>query len=150
MYAAANPFRNASFSGQSNAYREVGVTSAVDGANPHRLIQMLYDGLLESIAQARGAMRSNNVELKCHSLSRAVRIVDEGLHGALDMASGGDLAANLSELYGYVSRRLTLANLRSDEAMLQECVDVIEPLRDAWSQIAAQAAASAPKRVVNG
>ena len=149
MYAAANPFRNASFSGQSNAYREVGVTSAVDGANPHRLIQMLYDGLLESIAQARGAMRANNVELKCHSLSRAVRIVEEGLHGGLDMASGGELAANLSLLYGYLSQRLTLANLRNDEAMLQECVDVVEPLRDGWSQIAAQATAVASKRVVN-
>ncbi len=150
MYAAANPFRNASFSGQSNAYREVGVTSAVDGANPHRLVEMLYDGLLESIAQARGALRAQNIELKCHSISRAVRIVEEGLIGGLDTASGGELAANLGLLYGYVSRRLTLANLRNDEAMLQECADLVQPLRDAWSQIAAQATAPAPKRVVNG
>lgn len=150
MYAAANPFRNASFSGQSNAYREVGVTSAVDGANPHRLVEMLYDGLLESIAQARGALRAKNIELKCHSISRAVRIVEEGLIGGLDMASGGELASNLRLLYGYVSQRLTLANLRNDEAMLQECTDLVQPLRDAWSQIAAQAAAPAPKRVVNG
>ncbi|MFM9916701.1 MAG: flagellar export chaperone FliS [Rhizobacter sp.] len=150
MYAAANPFRNASFNGQSNAYREVGVTSAVDGANPHRLVEMLYDGLLESIAQARGALRAKNVELKCHSISRAVRIVEEGLIGGLDMASGGELAANLRLLYGYVSQRLTLANLRNDEAMLQECADLVQPLRDAWSQISAQAAAPTPKRVVNG
>jgi len=150
MFAAANPFRNASFSAQSNVYREVGVSSAVDSANPHRLVEMLYDGLLESIAQARGAMRVRNIDLKCRSISRAVRIVEEGLLDALDMTSGGELAANLSLLYGYVSRRLTLANLRNDEAMLQECADLVQPLRDAWSQIAAQAAAPAPKRVVNG
>jgi flagellar protein FliS len=150
MYAAANPFRNASFNGQSNAYREVGVTSAVDGATPHRLVEMLYDGLLESIAQARGALRTNDIEVKCRSISRAVRIVEEGLTGGLDMASGGELAANLSLLYGYVSRRLTLANLRNDESMLQECADLVQPLRDAWTQISAQAAAPAPKRVVNG
>lgn len=150
MYAAANPFRNASFNGQSNTYREVGVTSAVDGANPHRLIEMLYDGLLESIAEARGALRAKNIEGKCRSISRAVRIVDEGLKGGLDMNVGGDLANNLSMLYGYVSQRLTLANLHNDEAMLQECVDLIQPLRDAWVQIGGQAAAPAPKRVVNG
>ena len=150
MFAAANPFRTASFSGQSNVYREVGVSSAIDGANPHRLVEMLYDGLLESIAQARGALRTNDIEVKCRSISRAVRIVEEGLLGALDMASGGELAANLSRLYGYVSRRLTLANLRNDETMLQECADLVQPLRDAWTQISAQAAAPAPKRVVNG
>ena len=73
MFAAANPFRTPSFSAQSNAYRQIGVTSAVDGANPHRLVGMLYDGLLESIAEARGALRTGNVEMKCRSVSRAVR-----------------------------------------------------------------------------
>ena len=87
---------------------------------------------------------------RCRSVSRAVRIVDDGLLDALDMAAGGQLAANLGLLYGYVSQRLTLANLRNDEAMLQECADLVQPLRDAWSQIAAQAVAPAPKRVVNG
>ncbi len=110
---------------------------------------MLYDGLLESIAQARGALRTNNVEVKCRSVSRAVRIVEEGLKGGLDMASGGDIAANLSRLYDYVSQRLTLANLRSDEAILQECADLIAPLREAWVQIGVDAHAPSPQRAVN-
>lgn len=150
MFAAANPFRTPTFNAQSSAYQQVGVTSAVDGANPHRLVCMLYDGLLESIAQARGALRSGNVEMKCRSISRAVRIVEEGLTGGLDMVSGGELAANLSLLYGYLSRRLTLANLRNDESMLQECADLVQPLRDTWLQIGVQAIEPATKRVVNG
>jgi flagellar protein FliS len=150
MFAAANPFRNPSFNAQSNAYRQIGVTSAVDGANPHRLVAMLYDGLLESIAQARGALRSGNVELKCRSVSRAVRIVEEGLKGALDINSGGDLAANLNILYGYLSQRLTMANLHNDETMLQECANLVQPLRDAWMQIGVQSIEPATKRVVNG
>jgi flagellar protein FliS len=150
MFAAANPFRNPSFNAQSNAYRQIGVTSAVDSANPHRLVGMLYDGLLESIAQARGAVRAGNVELKCRSVSRAVRIVEEGLKGGLDLRAGGEIANNLNMLYGYVSQRLTLANLRSDEAMLQECADLIQPLRDAWAQIGAVAAEAPVPMVVNG
>lgn len=150
MFAAANPFRNAGFHGQSNTYRDVGVSSAVDGANPHRLIEMLYDGVLESIAEARGALRAKNVEIKCRSVSRAVRIVEEGLKSSLDMSSGGELALNLSRLYDYVSQRLTLANLRNDEAMLQECADLIQPLREAWAQIGVALPAPAARRVVNG
>ncbi len=150
MYAAANPFRNASFNAQSNVYREVGVASAIDGANPHRLVEMLYDGLLESIALARGALRNHNVETKCRNVSRAVRIVDEGLKGALDMQSGGELSKNLNLLYVYVSQRLTLANLRNDDKMMQECADLIQPLRDAWVQIGVNAAAPAPARAVHG
>ncbi|MBX9794835.1 MAG: flagellar export chaperone FliS [Burkholderiaceae bacterium] len=150
MFAAANPFRTPSFNAQSNAYQQIGVTSAVDGANPHRLVGMLYDGLLESIAQARGALRSGNVELKCRSVSRAVRIVEEGLKGGLDVRSGGALAQNLSMLYGYVSQRLTMANLHNDEAMLQECADLIQPLCDAWAQIGVNAAVASQPMVVNG
>lgn len=150
MFAAANPFRNASFNAQSNAYRQIGVTSAVDGANPHRLVGLLYDGLLESIAEARGALRAGNVETKCRSLGRAVRIVEEGLKGGLDTRAGGALAVNLNLLYGYVSQRLTMANLRNDEAALQECADLIQPLRDAWLQIGAGVAEAALPMVVNG
>jgi flagellar protein FliS len=150
MFAAANPFRNPSFNAQSNAYRQIGVTSAVDGANPHRLVGMLYDGLLESIAEARGALRSGNVETKCRSVGRAVRIVEEGLKGGLDLQSGGDIARNLSLLYGYVSQRLTLANVHNDEAMLQECADLIQPVRDAWAQIGAAAPSAPLPLVVNG
>lgn len=150
MFAAANPFRNPSFNASSNAYQQIGVASAVDSASPHRLVGMLYDGLLESIAQARGALRNGDVEAKCRSVNRAVRIVEEGLKGGLDTGAGGEIATNLNMLYGYVSQRLTMANLRSDEAMLQECAGLIEPLRDAWLQIGPSAAEAAPKKVVNG
>lgn len=148
MFAAANPFRTPSFNAQSNAYRQIGVTSAVDGANPHRLVGMLYEGLLESIAEARGALRTGNVEMKCRSVSRAVRIVEEGLKGGLDLQSGGEIAANLSLVYGYVSQRLTMANLQNDDAMLQQCAELIQPLREAWTRIGA--AVAAQPLVVNG
>ncbi len=150
MFAAANPFRNPSFNAQSNAYRQIGVTSAVDGANPHRLIGMLYDGLIESIAEARGALRAGKIDVKCRSIGRAVRIVEEGLKGGLDTVAGGPLATNLGLLYSYVSQRLTMANLRNDEAMLQECADLIQPLRDAWAQIGTSASAAPQPMVANG
>jgi flagellar protein FliS len=123
----------------SNLYRQVGVQSAVaGGASPHRLIAMLFDGALEAIAQARGALREGRLEDKGRAIGRAVRIVEEGLKAGLDRQAGGPLAAHLSDLYAYLGMRLTQANLRNDEAVLLECQRLIEPLRDAWAQIGAQ------------
>lgn len=138
MYAAS-PFaaapRGAVF---ANAYRQVGAQTGVAAASPHRLVAMLFDAFMESLAQAQGALRSGDVQGKTRAFTRAVRIVDEGLKAALDRRQGGRLAADLDELYAYVSLRLTQANLRNDEAALQECRRLVEPLRDAWAAIAPQ------------
>lgn len=138
MYAStfAAPFSARGVQGQ--LYREVGVSTGVAGATPHQLVTMLYDGLLESIRQARGAMKLKQVDLRGRAISRALRIVDEGLKAPLNMAEGGELAQRMSDLYGYISLRLIEANLRNDEQALVECQTLIEPLRDGWQQIAAQ------------
>lgn len=121
---------------QAGAYRQVHVATGVDGASPHGLVSMLFDGLMAAIAEARGAIRAKNVAAKGKAISRAVRIVDEGLSAPLNLAEGGKLAADLRDLYTYVALRLTQANLKNDEAALDECVRLLEPVRQAWSQIA--------------
>jgi flagellar protein FliS len=121
----------------TQAYRSVGVETGVGAASPHRLVAMLYDGLLDSLARARGALRDGRVEVKAAELTRAVRIVDEGLKAALSPA-GGELSQRLGELYAYLSLRLTQANLRNDEALIDECARLVEPLQDAWSAIRPQ------------
>jgi flagellar protein FliS len=126
---------------QAGVYQQVHVSSGVMGASPHGLIGMLFDGLLGALAEARGAIRSRNVAAKGKAIGRAVRIVDEGLSAALDLEQGGALAADLRALYSYVALRLTQANLHSDEAALEECVRLIEPLRSGWAAIADNAGA---------
>jgi len=83
-------------------------------------------------------MRSRNLPAKLSAMNRAVRIVDEGLSAALDESAGGKLASDLRALYAYIALRLTHANLHNDEAALEECSQLIEPLRDAWAGIADQ------------
>ena len=120
---------------QADAYRQVHVATGVDGATPHGLVAMLFDGLMTAIAEARGAMRNRNIAAKGQAISRAVRIVDEGLSAPLNLAEGGKLALDLRDLYSYVALRLTQANLKNDEAALDECVKLIEPVRSAWANI---------------
>lgn len=126
---------------QLGAYQQVHVTTGVDGASPHRLVQMLFEGLLDSLARARGAIAHGNVVVKGEEIGRAVRIVEEGLKAGLNVAEGGRLAQDLSDLYAYVTMRLTYANLHNDEAAIAECAKLIEPIASAWDEIAQKAAA---------
>jgi flagellar protein FliS len=121
---------------QAGAYRQVHASTGVASATPHGLVAMLFDGLVGAIAEARGAMRAGNVPAKLKAISRALGIVDEGLSATLNLQDGGRLAADLHDLYAYIALRLTHANLRNDEAALEECTRLIEPVRTAWAQIA--------------
>lgn len=140
MYAASPAFSSGPFAGRaavaSNAYARVGVETSVEGADPHRLVALLFDGLLESVAQARGAIRERRVEAKVRAIARALRIVEEGLRAGLNLREGGSLARDLDALYTYLAQRLALANLHNDDAMLDECARLVEPLRSAWAAIA--------------
>jgi flagellar protein FliS len=68
-----------------------------------------------------------------------VRIVEDGLRGGLDLQAGGTLARDLDDLYAYLALRLTQANLRNDEAALDECLRLMQPLQQAWAAIADRA-----------
>jgi flagellar protein FliS len=116
-------------------YQQVGVETGMSGATPHRLVAMLFEGWMESVAQARGALRSGDIVTKCRAIGRAVRIIEEGLRAGLDMQGGGNLARDLNDLYGYLTQRLTLANLRNDDGALAECQRLMRPLQEAWSAI---------------
>jgi flagellar protein FliS len=116
------------------SYGDVKVTTGVSSANGVQLIQMLFDGLLESLAATKGHIQNGAIVEKGKSIARASRIVI-GLHGALDFERGGDLANNLNELYGYVTRRLLHVNARNDLDALEEIFGLMNEIRTAWEGV---------------
>ncbi|HEX7689502.1 MAG TPA: flagellar export chaperone FliS [Burkholderiaceae bacterium] len=124
--------------GFAQAYARIGAETSVNSASAHHLITLLFNGFIDSVTLARGAMREGRIEAKGKAIGRAARIVEEGLKAGLNMQEGGKLAADLSALYAYVALRLTVANLRNDESALDECVRLINPLREAWISIGPQ------------
>jgi len=116
------------------AYGDVKVTTGVSSANGVQLIQMLFDGLLESLAATKGHIQNGAIVEKGKSIARASRIVI-GLQGALDFERGGDLANNLNELYGYVTRRLLHVNARNDLDALEEIFGLMNEIRSAWEGV---------------
>jgi flagellar protein FliS len=118
------------------AYHRVHIESQIGGsATPHRLVSMLFDGALESLNNAKGAIVSRNIETKGRAIARAVNIIDGGLRVSLDLESGGRLAQDLNALYSYILNRLTYANLKSDIHAIDECIRLLQPIRDAWNAI---------------
>lgn len=136
MFASTLSSRIASNRLPSALYSQVGVETRLSAATPHQLVAMLFDGFQEAVAQARGALLGGNLEAKGMAIGRAVRILEEGLRAGLDLRAGGSLARDLDELYGYLTMRLTMANLRNDGAALDECQRLMQPLREAWASIA--------------
>ena len=116
------------------AYGDVKVTTGVASADGVQLIQMLFDGLLESLAATKGHIQNGAIVEKGKSIARASRIVI-GLQGALDFERGGDLANNLNELYGYVTRRLLHVNARNDLDALEEIFGLMNEIRTAWEGV---------------
>ncbi|MFC1683951.1 flagellar export chaperone FliS [Pseudomonadota bacterium] len=115
-------------------YGKVAVGSEVEFASPHRLVQMLMDGALEKVAAAKGYMASGEIAAKGEHISWAISIIG-GLQGALDLESGGEIARNLDDLYDYMTRRLSEANINNDEVILDEVMSLILEIKGAWDAI---------------
>ncbi|QEZ43904.1 flagellar export chaperone FliS [Cupriavidus oxalaticus] len=118
-----------------NAYSQVGVQTGAMSASPHKLITMLYDGARSAIAKAKFHLEAGDVPARGTAISKAIDIIDNGLRAVLDHDAGGEISANLESLYEYMVRRLMLANLRSDAALLAEVDTLLESLASAWAQI---------------
>lgn len=135
MFTAPNPYANSQRRAIPAAYQQIGVTTAVDGASPHKLVAMLFDALQSEIVAARGAMQRGDIAEKGRAIGHAVRILQEGLIAPLDLQNGGAVASNLRDVYDYVVHQLTLANLRNDPTALLQCKELITPIQEAWTQI---------------
>ena len=113
------------------SYGAGNVASQAVVANKVELIQMLFDGLIESMMSAHGHIEHGAIAEKGKSLARANRILF-GLQGALDFEKGGDLATNLN---GYVTRRLLHINMHNDLAALKEVHGLMSEIRQAWRDV---------------
>ena len=115
-------------------YKQVGVQSRIMDATPHRLVQMLMEGVLEKISIAKGNIARKETAQKGKNISNAIALVGE-LDASLNKDAGGELAENLGDLYDYMSRRLVTANLQNDEAILDEVAGLMLDIKAAWDAI---------------
>ncbi|AXA69670.1 flagellar export chaperone FliS [Achromobacter insolitus] len=127
-YAARRP--TGSYSVRS--YAEIGLETQILGASPERLISLLYMGARAAIGQARLHLQEGRITERGAAISKAIKIVDEGLKTGLNMEAGGEIAANLARLYDYIVRTLLMANLKADPEALETADRLLADLAEAW------------------
>tara|TARA_R100000306_G_scaffold62604_1_gene75736 strand:- start:94123 stop:94506 length:384 start_codon:yes stop_codon:yes gene_type:complete len=116
------------------AYQNVNRQTSVVDADPHRLIQLLFDGALERINMAKVQIQMRNFEGKNRLISKAMEIVG-GLRSFLDLERGGSIASSLNELYQYIERRLLDANISNNIEILDEVAGLIREIKTGWDGI---------------
>lgn len=134
---------NLAKSRMASMYARVDVDSKALADGPQEVVAMLYEGFLERLALARSAMLSRDVPNKVRHLGKAIQIMSEGLRTHLDVKRGGEVAANLDELYGYCITRLLEANLRNDPQAIDEVHGLVSPVADAWRTLSTKGHAEA-------
>ena len=115
-------------------YKNISLESEIAAASPHRLIQMLMEGVFSKIGAAKHCIKQNNISGKGENISMAISIID-GLRVSLDKSRGGEMAENLDNLYDYMERRLFEANVKSDVAILDEVSGLLTEVKSAWDAI---------------
>ena len=116
------------------AYKKTNLEAELSVADPHRVIQMMYEGLIERLSQAKGAIMRHDYEYKADRISKAVGIIN-GLQSALDNRSNPELGQRTFALYDYMKELLTKASVSLDTAPIDEVINLILPIKQAWDQI---------------
>jgi flagellar secretion chaperone FliS len=122
-------------------YRSVRSHGLVAAASPARLVQIMFEQILEHLATAQGCMGRiennqpvNEVIIKGRALGKAIRLIDQ-LNNTLDMERGQKIAENLRALYVYMLARLTLANVTNDSQIVAEVASLVQKVKTGWDQI---------------
>jgi len=115
-----------------NSYAKIGLETQVMSASPERLITLLFAGARTSMAQAMLHLDAGRIAERGAALSKAIRIVEEGLRASLDMKAGGELSTRLEHLYDYIVRTLLSANLNADRAQIEQADALLANIEEAW------------------
>ena len=105
------------------------------GADPHRLIILLFDGAETAMHQALACLEANDINGRSNALMKAIDIILSGLSTSLNVEEGGELAQNLKALYDYMVSRLIYANVHQDAAAIREVQKLLGEISGAWREM---------------
>ncbi len=115
------------------AYRETDVKTA----SPMQLIIMLYDECLRTLEKAERAFdldEPERIEAVNTHLLHAQDVITE-LAVSLDLEKGGEIAANLHNLYDFMVNHLSEANVQKDLKRVKDVHKMMSELRESWQEV---------------
>jgi flagellar secretion chaperone FliS len=114
------------------SYRNI----ATQTAPPGPLVLMLFDGALLALERALTGFEYTDPGQKnqtIHNNLRCATDIIRHLNHSLNLEAGGKLAETLRRLYHYFDHRLTESNLKKQRDGVDEVINHLKELRDAWA-----------------
>ena len=121
-----------------DSYQQVDLDAQAASANPHQLVVMLIDGLLDEVERVRGHLAANRLAEKGTGINKCMNILI-GLSSALDEENGGEIAENLRQLYDFCQVELYYTSVQNDATRLNNVERVMGNIREGWVNFGQQA-----------
>ena len=118
-------------------YQTVNNQTVTASADPHQLTQLLFEGALQRIAEAKGHLQRGQHGKLGEALGKALGIIS-GLQAAVNREAGGEIAANLYDLYDYMARRLVKVHVDKTDDALVEVAVLLTEIKTGWEGIRAE------------
>lgn len=119
------------------SYHATSLDAQTSRASPVELVLLLTDGLLDELARARAHILAKRYEQRAASINKCIDIIN-GLSSSLDFDSGGQVVANLANLYEFCVQHLHGAGIKQDPAMIDEVVKIMTTIRAGWAGVQAR------------
>ncbi len=113
------------------SYQQIDLDAQAAAANPHQLVVMLINGLLDEIERIRGHMSAGRLAEKGASINKCMNILI-GLDSALDEENGGEIAESLHQLYEFCQLELYQASVHNSNERLTNVERVMTNIREGW------------------
>ena len=116
------------------AYQKTTVNAEISVADPYYVTKLLYQGLFERLAQAKGAIERGDLALKAKKLSTATAIL-ENLRSTLDFSQSKTIAQGLYDIYSYMIDQVAEASLKLMTQPIDNAIRALMPIKKAWDSI---------------
>jgi flagellar protein FliS len=118
----------------AQAYAANQVFTGVNASDPGQLIVLVYQRIFDHLNMGKKALEDGDYGIE--SFTKAHDLIQQGLLACLDYETGGEVAQSLGAVYEWSLRELISARTAKSPERIQEIIDVLMPLHEAWSALA--------------
>lgn len=112
-----------------NAYRN----NSINFASKEQLLMMLLDGAVKFSKIGRQAILDKDIQKAHENIIKTQNIFYE-LVISLDLTKAGDWGKDMVELYEFIIKGLTDANMKKDIKIIDEIIPLIEDIKETWNE----------------
>ena len=107
--------------------------NSVTYASKEQLLLMLVEGAVKFAKVGRQAIVDKNIAKAHENIVKAQNIFYE-LMTTMNVEQGGEWAKVMMNIYDFIVRRLTDANIKKDIAIMDEIIPLIEDVKNTWEE----------------